>query len=293
MVEGIKERDKLHSLFLEVLDDPQKRELLLYLMCYVQVVRREGSFLVELTRYLSCSSKSFRRERHHWKDILVELNLFYIVDVYNNFYTGKDIYKVKEDGINFIGLIDTYARSFEDFSYKLVKYWNIVNKAQVCCCGFSLQNSLLMLCLTFNEELYEETLLYSEVCAHRFKRDALFFDAIRHLSLMELSDEEKIRHAQASLELLSKLSAVYYQINVKKLTQDIRSVLRRLNKGKSYHRIKVSFMDIKKPQGPGFFKGLWGWVRERLRTLRGERKWILDSSDRVFCSSTGDHLRKR
>ncbi len=293
MVEGIKETDKLHSLFLEVLDDPQKRELLLYLMCYVQVVRREGNLLVELQRYLSCSSKSFRRERHHWKDILVELNLFYIVDAYNNFYMGKDIYKVDEGDINFIGLIDTYARGFEDFSYKVVKYWNIVNKAQVYGGRPSLQNSILMLCLTFNEELYEEALLYSEVCAHRFKHEGLFFDAIKHLSLMELSsDEEKVKHAQASLELLSKLNPVYYQINVKRLLQDISSALRRLNRGKNYQRIKISFVDLNKRHRQGFFRRLWGWVRERLRTLKGGRKWTLDSSETAFCSSTEDYLRR-
>ena len=88
----IKERDPLSNLLLEVLEDPSKKEMVYYLMCYLQLVRREDSFHVELNRFLSCAYRNFQKARSYWKDLLVGMNIFVISDLYGNVYMGKDIY---------------------------------------------------------------------------------------------------------------------------------------------------------------------------------------------------------
>jgi hypothetical protein len=85
----LRERDRLESLFLEVLEDQSKRELLLYLLCYIQLVKKEGNFSIGLDQFLGCAYRSFRASRNQWKDVLVELNLLKITDIYGNVYVGK------------------------------------------------------------------------------------------------------------------------------------------------------------------------------------------------------------
>ena len=294
MVEGLKETEKLQSLFLEVLDDLQKKELLLYLMCYVQVVRREGNFSVELSRYLSCSSKSFKETRHDWRDILVELNLFFITDTYNNIFFGKDIYKVDDRDINFISITEPYIKNFEEFSHRVIKYWNIVNRALTYPGRVSLQNSLFMLSLTFNEELYDEAILYADVCSQRFARDDKFFKAVKHLSLMEISNEphKKVKHAQQALEILATLGPVYYEIHVEKLLEDVRHLIRRVQKNKPYKRIKIEIIKDKGYNKPNLLKRLFDQIRNAVKSLKGGKKWTLDSSEIAFCCSMENYLKR-
>jgi len=112
----LRERDRLESLFLEVLEDQSKRELLLYLLCYIQLVKKEGNFLIGLDQFLGCAYRSFRTSRSQWKDILVELNLLKITDIYGNVYVGKDIYKLQEDSLLFVSLYEQYLEDFYGFS---------------------------------------------------------------------------------------------------------------------------------------------------------------------------------
>ncbi len=274
-------------MFLEVLDDPYKKELFIYLMCYIQIVRREGNSLVELSRYLSCSSSSFKKDRHHWKDLLVELNIFYVVDTYNRVYIGKDIYKVDESDINLIGLIDNYAKNFEDFSYRVTKYWNIINRAYIHSTKVDVYNSVSLLCLIFNEELYEEAILYAENCGYRFMRDGAFFEAIKYLSLMESSSdkEEKIRHAKNALKMLGPLKDTYYEVNIRKLIQDVNDAIRKIQKNRDYSKIKIEMINLKGRRKGGILQKVLKWIEGKLNNLKGGKKWTLDSSEIAFCSS--------
>jgi hypothetical protein len=108
----LRERNRLESLFLEVLEDQSKRELLLYLLCYIQLVKKEGNFSIGLDQFLGCAYRSFRASRSQWKDVLVELNLLKITDIYGNVYAGKDIYKLQEDNLLFVSLYEQYLEDF-------------------------------------------------------------------------------------------------------------------------------------------------------------------------------------
>jgi hypothetical protein len=124
----LRERDRLESLFLEVLEDQSKRELLLYLLCYIQLVKKEGNFSIGLDQFLGCAYRSFRASRSQWKDVLVELNLLKITDIYGNVYAGKDIYKLQEDNLLFVSLYEQYLEIFTGLSNKVVKYWSIAHR---------------------------------------------------------------------------------------------------------------------------------------------------------------------
>ncbi|MGB9874496.1 MAG: hypothetical protein ACPLRS_05970, partial [Hydrogenobacter sp.] len=81
MLGSIKETDRLEGIFLEVLDDTSKRELILYLLCYVQLIRKVGNVNIPLDQFLRCASRNFINMRNSWKDILAEMNIFFINDL--------------------------------------------------------------------------------------------------------------------------------------------------------------------------------------------------------------------
>mgnify|MGYP001627105467 CR=1 FL=1 len=268
----LKERDPFSNLFLEVIDDPLKKELLFYLMCYSQVVRREGTLYVELDRFLSCAYRSFKNNRSHWKDVLVELNLFTISDLYGNVFTGKDIYRLKEDEVYFISIKQEYAELFEGINTKAFKLWNILSRSMVYRKPTTVQDAVILSAMLFNESLYEETLNYCELCEERYRSEASYFKALRHLSLLYVGKEAKALEAlKRILILLEGIGNVYYGINLDKLRRDVESLIRRLEKGKALSPISIEFVRNRKGK-KGFLHKLLNVVKDFVRKLfRGKR----------------------
>ncbi|WP_155991100.1 hypothetical protein [Thermocrinis jamiesonii] len=264
----LKERNRLQSLFLEVLEDQNKRELLLYLLCYVQLVKKEGSFSVSLDEFLRCAYRSFRSNRHQWKDVLVELNLLKITDIYGSVYSGKDIYKIQEDSLLFISLDPAYAEDFYLISNKLVKYWGIVHKLEY---GklWNVQDAINLGVYIFNEELYEEYMDYAEIQKERFRKEAVFFEALEEIIKgLTAKSEKNLLHWLKAMELLKKLPDIYYGINVGKLKKDVENNWKRAQKGKKVEKIKVDFI---KPSKKSSF-----WQRLKESFLRIYRRFVYE-----------------
>ncbi|MCX8059606.1 MAG: hypothetical protein N3C13_00215, partial [Aquificaceae bacterium] len=261
----IRERNPFSSLVLEVLDDPSKKEVLFYLLCYSQLVRREGSSHVELDRFLSCAYRNFKNARHHWKDVLVEMNLFVVSDLYGNVYTGKDIYKVGEGELYLISLRRECLPLLESISYKAVKLWNILSRVMVYRRHISAQDALTVATLMFNEGLYEELKGYCELCAERYPAESLYFGALRRLSNVYAPEEQRpSQELWSALRQLEKLSPVYYGINILKLRRDVEYLLGRVEKGKSPEALKVEFIN-QKIRGEGWLRRFLKKVKSLLR----------------------------
>ncbi|MCX8164743.1 MAG: hypothetical protein N3D14_05045 [Aquificaceae bacterium] len=256
----IKERDPFSSLVLEVLDDPTKKEMVFYLMCYSQLVRRDGSFHIELERFLSCAYRNFRNARNYWKDILVEMNLFVISDLYGNLYKGKDIYRVEEGGVYLISLKHEYAHLFDELSYKALKLWNVLSRMVVYRRFLTAQDAVVVSTLMFNEGLYEEVKGYSEVCAERYLAEAIYFKAIGKLSSLYMGDLKKTpQNVRAILGELEKLKEVYYGINMLKLRRDLENLAEKVERSKAISPIKIEFVNQKMKGG--------GWLKSLLKRL--------------------------
>ncbi len=268
----IKERDPLSSLILEVLEDPSKKEMVYYLMCYSQLVRREASPTIELSRFLSCAYRNFQRARSYWKDLLVSMNLFVISDLYGNLYTGKDIYKVEEDGIYFISLRYEYTNQLEELNHKVLKLWNLLSRINTYRKYLTPQDAVMISSIMFNEGLYEEVESYCEVCFERFPSEKVYLRVLYNLSkLYSREKSDLLQDLKQSVKDLEKLGDVYYGINLFKLKKDIEGLIRRMEKGSSLSSIKIEFVSQERKRGffdrvIKFIKGLFVKVFDRKNT---------------------------
>ncbi len=224
-----------------------------------------------MDQFLRCAYRSFRSARSQWKDMLVELNLLKITDIYGYTYCGKDIYKVQEDNLLFVSLDPAYLDDFHLVSAKVVKYWNIVHKLDYSKL-WSPQDAISLGVYVFNEELYEEYLHYAEIQKERFRREAIFFEVLEEvIGGLTSREAESINHWSEAMERVKKLADVYYGVNVEKLKRDIENNLRKAQKGKKAEKIKVEF--VKTSKRVGLWQRLKGWARRIYSRLVHERSW--------------------
>lgn len=247
---------RLESLFLEIIHYPIKKELLLYPICYCQVVRREGNYLVELKKILRCSTKSFRSFKVDWRDALMELDLFYIWDEGGRRYYGKEILSLKEGENYLISLQPEYQEDFNDFCIKLIKYWNVLGKMDA---GESLRTSLVL----FNEELFCELYRYLEL---RERLDP-FLKVLKDLSYLYCNQGEPgkvIRVLEDSTSVLSQLPKNYKGVNTLKFKRKLERALRFFKKTGILLRVRVETSDLGEGKLLGVLKSL----------LRGFKVWL-------------------
>ncbi|MFN3870229.1 MAG: hypothetical protein ACK4MW_01915 [Aquificaceae bacterium] len=243
----IKERDPLSNLILEVLEDPSKKEMVYYLVCYSQLVKREASSTIELSRFLSCAYRNFQRARSYWKDLLVSMNLFVISDLYGNLYTGKDIYKVEEEGLYFIGIRHEYINQLEEINHKVLKLWNLLSKINTYRKYITPQDAVIISSVMFNDGLYEEVENYCEVCLERFPSEKVYFRVLSNLSKLYSKEKaQMLQELKRSIKDLEELGDVYYGINLFKLRKDMEGLVKRTEKGGSINPIKIEFISFKR-----------------------------------------------
>lgn len=277
----IKERDPFSSLVLEVLDDPTKKEILFYIVCYSQLVKREGSLRVELNRFLSCAYRNFRSTRNHWKDLLVEMNLFVISDLYGNLYAGKDIYRIKDGGVYLISLKGEYLHLLESMSHKAIRLWNILSRTMLYRRRHTAQEAIVLSALMFNEEVYEELQNYCEMAVERYPAEAPYFRAVGRLSRIYAGKESNLYQGlKEVLDELEVFNHVYYGLNLSKLKKDVQNLLEKVEKGKGLEVVKIEFANQE--------KGKESWLRKLFRKIKEVlgRLWI-GKKEKMTCSSGG------
>lgn len=281
----IKERDPLSNLLLEVLEDPSKKEMVYYLMCYLQLVRREDSFHVELNRFLSCAYRNFQKARSYWKDLLVGMNIFVISDLYGNVYMGKDIYKVEEGGIYLISLRHEYLNQIEDIGHKALKLWNILSRAMIYRRYMTAQDAVVISTLMFNEGLYQEVKNYCEVCVERYTSEAPYFRVLDRLSSLYIEKLNTIAVLKELVRDLEDLGNVFYSINILKLRKDVENMLRRVEKGQSIGPIKIEFVKHM-DRGENWFGRIFGSLKRFASKIFKRRDNNLYSFEEALCSKS-------
>lgn len=282
----IRERDPLTNIILEVLDDPSKKEMVFYLMCYAQLAKREDSFHLELNKFLSCAYRNFRNARSYWKDILVSMNLFLITDLYGNVYTGKDIYKVEEDGIYMIALRQEYLNQLDSISYKALRLWSIVNRFAIYKKTMTAHDAVILSALLFNEGLFEEVKNYCDICQERFAPEASFFRAMALISdFYSGAEEDTHHHLRKALQLINRLGDVFYGVNISKLKRDLDSVLRKTESGRSNNPIKIEFVNSKSKRR-GLFVRLFIKLFQKFKNLFRRKQSNSYNFEAVLCSKS-------
>ncbi len=210
----------IESIFLEVLDDLSKKEVLLMILCYIQLVRRENSFEVPLIDLIKCSEKPYKHIKGDWRDIMMELDIFYITEE-DKTYEGKDIFKVQDTSQAIVSIVNVYKPDFNNISNIITKYWNIVSRLSSFSGEDIIEKRISTVVLLFNEQLYKECILYSNMLKERSLSDKekVFFDGMIDACFsMEFYQKDLIDRAKDYAKNTSnKLNIVenFYGLNLK------------------------------------------------------------------------------
>ncbi len=286
---------RLESIFLEIVDDPRKKEVLLYPICYCQLVRKENAFEVDLAKLLSCANKTFHTLRGRWQDVLLELDLFQFITPRGEVLWGKDVLRLQSaEGIK-ISFLPEFREIFYEVYARLLKYWTVLSKIS----SYSKRNTpaeaVHLSAVIFNEELYAELIHYTRLQAQRFPQEEPFFSVIADLSEFYIKINERREFDTGLLEkALSRLSdfkSPYYGINIDKLRRDVEALLKDVTKGRKYFILKISFT-IASDHGRGMVRRLISKVVGKIREIGG-RRWSLMNSGTVFSSFTGTSWRRQ
>ncbi|MDQ7038393.1 MAG: hypothetical protein Q9N26_04230, partial [Aquificota bacterium] len=152
------EAGRLESLFLEIVEDPTKKEVLLYPICYCQLVRKDSSFEVDLQKLISCANKTFKITKGTWQDILLELDLFQLIAPNGDVICGKDILRIQSPEGFRVSFLPEYREIFYEVYSRFLKYWTILSKVS----SYSRRNTpaeaVYLSVLIFNEELFKEVI---------------------------------------------------------------------------------------------------------------------------------------
>ncbi|WP_457600833.1 hypothetical protein [Hydrogenivirga sp.] len=289
------ERGRLENIFLEIIEDPTKKEVLLYPICYCQLVRKENSFDIDLQRLISCANKTFHTFKGKWQDILLELDLFQFITPNGDVLYGKDILKLSSpDGVS-VSFLPEYREVFYEVYSRFLRYWTVLSKIS----SYSKRNTpaeaVYMSALIFNEELYSESAHYADIQAARFPREEPFFTMVKELSefYLKLNDKKEfdLELLERALTKAGRFGNTYYSVNTEKLRKDIEALIKDIQKGRKYFILKISFTLVS-GHGKGLFRRIISKLVKKLRELGG-KKWTLMSSGMVYSSFTGTYWRKQ
>ena len=287
------ELDRLENIFLELLDDPMKKEILLYPICYCQLVRRTGNYEVPLPRLRACAEKPFKLLNASWQDILFELGIFFLKDRYGKVYSGKEILSIKGGEDLTVSINSEYKEDFYQFYTKLLKYWGVLSSKLTYGKPLSPDASTHMLGLVFNEELFKEARYYSEILSLRFPKESSFFIAIKLLAEFYQAYREKGEVLEGNLKkaltLLGPLPDRFYMLNTLKLKKDIQRLRKSINRGE-FFIIKLEFKQERKK--PGLLGRLYNLLKKKFFNLGGKR-WSSHNSETDYYSFIETFLRRR
>ncbi len=243
----------IESIFLEVLDDLSKKEVLLMILCYIQLVRRENSFEVPLSDLVRCSEKPHKHIKGDWRDIMMELDIFYITED-DRLYEGKDIFKVQDISQAFVSIANVYKPDFNNISNLIAKYWNIVSRLSSFGDDTLSEKKVSTVVLLFNEQLYKECILYSNMLRERSfsSKEKTFFDGIIDACFsMEFYQKDLLDRAKDYAKSTSeKLSVVenFYGLNLKDFIKKLDLFFKKPQKQKSREIPKIhTIKHYKKP----------------------------------------------
>ncbi len=262
--------DRLESLFIEIIDYPLKKEILLYPICYCQLVRKTNSFDIELSRLIGCANKTFRAIRGNWQDILAELNIFQVYSIDGTSFTGKDILKLADSEGLYISLLPEYKENFNMFCSKLLKYWNILSRISTYGKRNMVLEGVYISSLAFNEGLYEEVQLYIKLNEEYFESAVHFFKALYNICEVfkdfdfQNNIDDIISKLENALDQLEKLPPIFYGINVSKLKKDTERFIRDLQKKKHPELFTIEFVKNKN-KGGNLFKKLFNIITDKIK----------------------------
>ncbi len=198
---------KLSHLLFEMLEYPQKKEMLYLGICYCQLARRHPLFVVPLEELRKCLSRYLIDfDRYPWRDYLLEWEFFLLQEGEDFQIRGKEIinYKPNEGcsvriDIHYKGILDV------NICERIFRYWFLTKKWDRFLPpskGWEvIKNAVILL----NEGLYSETLFYLEDYLPLIKEtdELLMYRVLRSLST--IGELVELRRGEEALKEIAVL----------------------------------------------------------------------------------------
>ncbi|HIC09006.1 MAG TPA: hypothetical protein EYO62_03035 [Aquificales bacterium] len=233
---------KLSHLLFEILEFPEKKDVLYIGLCYCQLSRIYGLDEIPLEGLKKCLNKYLIDfDSYPWRDYLLELELFYLRDEGDKFIKGSGLITYNPSGESFLSIDPRYGFLKQNFCQKVYRYWYISQKWE----NFSkplngwevIENAIRL----FNEGLYGETIFYLEDYLPYLneKRELLMFRILKTLAIIgELIEKNERRKAIKELISLREFIGDFkpelreLPYNFKKLNKDLKKLEKQLKKSK-------------------------------------------------------------
>jgi len=281
------EAGRLESIFLEIIEDPTKKEVLLYPICYCQLVRKENTFEIDLRKLISCANKTFHTFKGRWQDILLELDLFQLITLRGEVLYGKDILKIQSPEGFKISFLPEYREIFYEVYSRFLKYWTVLSKVSSYTKRNTPAEGVYLSALIYNEELFPESLYFANTQAMRFPKEEPFFSVVRLLSEFYMKVNERERALARTIELRNP----YYGVNTAKLRKDLENLIKDLTRGRRYFVVKISFT-VTSARKKGTLRGFVEKLLKRIGEF-GKRRFNLIRSERSYLSLKGNSWKGR
>ncbi|HIQ48470.1 MAG TPA: hypothetical protein EYH58_02380 [Aquifex aeolicus] len=290
MIRIWEELDRIEHLFLELLDDPYKKEILLYLICYCQQVRKIGDYEIDLERLLNCAEKPYKLIGGNWQDVLLELGIFYVKDGEGKIYTGKELFTLANRKKLKVGIVQDYREDFYKFYTKLLKYWSILSSKLTYGNNITPDVSARLLVLSFNEKLFKESKYYGEILMMRYPNEKKFFESVHLIAEFFHTYTEtgniKEENLKKALSILKEIPRIYYSVNIEKFRKELEKFMKDIKKGQ-FRYIRIEF--VKEDKGKK--RNIFSRILKFLKSLGG-RRWSSTSSEADYYSFIEILLKK-
>jgi len=259
---------KLSHLLFEILEFPEKKEILYLGLCYCQLSRVYNVDEISISELKRCLTRYLIDfESYPWRDYLLELELFYLRDSEDTLIKGAGLITFTPSEETTLNIDPKYGFLKRNFCQKVYRYWYISQKWE----NFSpplnafevVENGVKL----YNEGLYDETSHYVEdyLPLFRGEKELLLYRVLKSLSQIGIAVEGKnYQGAEVEIEnLLLFLKEFSRELkdtpyDFKKLSKDLKRLKGKLNsKGKFYVEPVKVFRKNKK----GLLKKFLGFLK--------------------------------
>lgn len=260
---------KLSHLLFEILEYPEKKDVLYIGLCYCQLSRVYSADEIPLSELRRCLTRYLIDfESYPWRDYLLELELFYLRDTEETLIKGAGLITYTPTEETTLNIDPKYGFLKQQFCQKIYRYWYISqrwgNFKKPLTAQEVIENAVRM----YNEGLYNESLHYTEDYLPYFKsgKELLLYRIVRGLSHIGLLVERKefqeasqeIKKLKAFLKEFSKeLKSLPYDF--KKLHRELSKLEKTIVKGKG--KIYIEPVRFRKKKGKGFWRKLIDFLK--------------------------------
>ncbi len=260
---------KLSHLFFEIMEYPQKKDILYIGLCYCQLSRVYGLNEIPLEGIKDCLRKYLIDfENYPWRDYLLELELFYLREDEDRLIRGTNLMKYFPSKEATISIDPRYSFLKDFFCQKIYRYWYISRKLEGSLHSIDAKQILKNSVVLFNEGLYREMLTYLEDYLPYLKEgnELLLFRLLRHLAIVgELLERRNYKKAYEEINKILEFLKDFrrelklWPYDLKKLQKDLNKLKKTLKRNKFIYLPPLKVVEKRKtPWWRFLFKFLKG-----------------------------------